>query len=66
MIDVDMRADQILGVMQHNVGFCDVPHSMGELKKGDLVSECGFVFVVDRVVKGDRMDRVWLKKRGRP
>ena len=41
-------------------------HSMGELKKGDLVSECGFVFVVDRVVKGDRMDRVWLKKRGRP
>jgi len=66
MIEVDVRKDQFMSLMQRNTGFCDVLHSMGELKKGDLVSECGFVFVVDRVVKGDRMDRVWLKKRGRP
>ena len=66
MVEVDIRKDQFMSLMRYKTGFCDVLHGMGELKKGDLVSECGFVFVVDRVVKGDRMDRVWLKKRGRP
>jgi hypothetical protein len=36
---------------------------MGRLSSGDRVSEAGFVFEVDRVIEGDRMDRVWLKNR---
>jgi hypothetical protein len=63
MIDVDMRADQILGVMQHNVGFCDVPHGLGRLTVGDVVTSAGYVFVVRGVVAHSRFDRLWLKRR---
>lgn len=63
MIDVDMRADQILGVMQHNVGFCDVPHSLGRVMAGDVVISAGYVFVVRGVVVHGSFDQIWLKRR---
>ena len=63
MIEVDIRGDQFMCLMQRGTGFCDVLHSMGRLSAGDKVSEAGSVFEVDRVIEGDQMDRVWLKKR---
>ena len=62
MTSVDIAADQFLCLMQHNTGVCDVPHSLGWLKKGDAVEFAGFSFVVFGVVAGSVSDRVWLKK----
>jgi len=63
MISVDIATDQFLCLMQHNTGFCDVPHSLGRLQKGDAVEALGFRFFVFSVVAGSASDRVWLKKR---
>ena len=64
MIDVDMRADQILSVMQVNIGFCDVPHRRGRLRSGDLVSCYGYVFEVRSTIECSGFDRVWVKRHG--
>lgn len=58
-----MRTDQILSLMQHNVGFCDVPHSSGRLTVGDYVTSAGYVFVVRNIVDCGSYDRAWLKRR---
>lgn len=62
MTSVDIAADQFLCLMQHNTGFCRVPHTLGRLKKGDAVEFAGFKFVVFGVVEGSVSDQVWLKK----
>lgn len=62
MTSVDIAADQFLCLMQHNTGFCHVPHALGRLAKGDAVEFAGFRFIVFGVVAGSVSDRVWLKK----
>jgi hypothetical protein len=62
MIEIDIRADQFMYLMQCNIGFADVNHDLARLKAGDKVCAFGFVFAVREVVRDKKVDRVWLKK----